>query len=105
MDSVGIGVIGCGNISATYLRNAELFPLLRLEACADERPDAAERAAREHGLRALPVEALLGDPSIELVINLTIPSAHHAVTTAALEAGKHVYTEKPLAADVALARE
>ena len=102
---LGVGIVGCGNIAATYLRNAALFPGLRVLACADQRPEAAAARAAEFGLRALSVEALLDDPSIALVVNLTIPSAHREVTTAALRAGKHVYTEKPLGTTSAEARE
>lgn len=98
---VGIGVIGTGNISMTYMRNAALFADVRLVACADVSPEAAAARAAEYGVRALGVDALLADPEVDLVLNLTVPSAHVAVTRAALSAGKHVFTEKPLATSAA----
>lgn len=94
---LGIGVIGCGNISMTYLRNAALFAGVELRACADISADMAALRAREYGIRALPVDALLADPEVDLVLNLTVPSAHFDITHSALSAGKHVFTEKPLA--------
>jgi predicted dehydrogenase len=92
-----VGVIGAGNISATYLNAGALFPNLRYGAIADIDPARARSQAETFGLRALSPEALLTDPDIDLVLNLTIPDAHAEVSTAALEAGKSVYSEKPLA--------
>lgn len=100
-DTLGVGIIGCGNISTTYLRLAPLFRGFEIRACADLDPAAAQARAAEYGLRALGVADLLADPAIDLVINLTIPDAHYAVSAQALEAGKHVYTEKPLALSLA----
>ncbi|TIR62931.1 MAG: gfo/Idh/MocA family oxidoreductase, partial [Mesorhizobium sp.] len=77
---LGIGVIGCGNISMTYLRNAALFAGVELRACADISADMAALRAREYGIRALPVDALLADPEVDLVLNLTVPSAHFDIT-------------------------
>jgi predicted dehydrogenase len=94
---LGIGVVGCGNISMTYLRNAALFGEVELRACADISPDIAALRAREYGIRALSVDALLADSEIDIVLNLTIPAAHFDVSFSALTAGKHVFTEKPLA--------
>ncbi|RUW20286.1 Gfo/Idh/MocA family oxidoreductase, partial [Mesorhizobium sp. M1E.F.Ca.ET.041.01.1.1] len=94
---LGIGVIGCGNISMTYLRNAALFTGVVLRACADISVDMAALRAKEYGIRALGVDALLADPQVDLVLNLTIPSAHFDISFSALSAGKHVFTEKPLA--------
>jgi predicted dehydrogenase len=92
-----IGVVGCGNISAIYLRNAPLFQGVEITACADINPDAAARRAAEFELRAMEVDALIADTDIDLVLNLTIPTAHFDVSMHALTAGKHVFTEKPLA--------
>ena len=94
---LAIGVIGCGNISMTYLRNAALFSGVELRACADISADMAELRAGEYGIRPLGVDALLSDPDIDLVLNLTIPAAHFEISLSALSAGKHVFTEKPLA--------
>lgn len=101
---IGVGVIGCGNISMTYLRNAKLFNGVDLVACADISADAAAFRAQEYGMRALSANALLADPDVDLVLNLTIPAVHFDVTMSALSAGKHVFTEKPLATSAAQGR-
>lgn len=104
MRSLGIGVVGCGNIAATYMRNAALFPGVTLRACADLLPEAARQRAAEFGLRAMSLDGLLAADDIDLVLNLTVPNAHFSITMAALGAGKHVFTEKPLATTVAEGR-
>jgi predicted dehydrogenase len=96
-NKIGLGVIGCGNISMTYLRNAALFSGVELRACADINAEMAALRAREYNIRALSVDQLLADPEIDLILNLTIPAVHFDVTMSALDAGKHVFTEKPLA--------
>ncbi len=97
MAGLGIGIVGCGNIATTYLRNAALFAGVEICACADIRPEQAKLRAREFGIRAGSIEALLADDRIGLILNLTVPAAHAAVTRAALMAGRHVFTEEPLA--------
>ncbi len=101
---VTVGLIGCGNISAAYLRAAPQFPELQLVACADLDLARARARAKEFGLRAAPVDALLNDKSIEVVLNLTVPQAHVPVGLQAIAHGKHVYGEKPLATDTKEAR-
>jgi predicted dehydrogenase len=92
-----MGVIGCGAISGAYLGMAKKFPVVEAAACADIDLSRAKAKAKEFGVpRACSVEELLADPSIELVLNLTVPKAHVPVALAALEAGKHTYSEKPL---------
>ncbi|HLH48803.1 MAG TPA: Gfo/Idh/MocA family oxidoreductase [Roseiarcus sp.] len=105
MKRVGIGVIGCGYISAAYLKAARLFPILDVRALADLNHEAAEARAKEFGLKAVSIEKLLSDPKIEVVVNLTIPKAHVAVGLQAIEAGKHVHCEKPLGITVAEAKK
>jgi len=100
-EKIGLGVIGCGNISMTYLRNAALFGGIDLRACADISADMSALRAREYGIRAESVDHLLADPEIDLVLNLTVPAVHFDVTMSALSAGKHVFTEKPLATSAA----
>jgi len=87
---MNIGIIGCGNISSTYLRLAPLFKGLNVVACADINTDAAESQAKEYGCNALSIDAMLADTDIDLIINLTIPAAHVDVSTRILQAGKHV---------------
>lgn len=104
MKPVGVGVIGCGNISSAYLTAAKRFPILDIVALADANPAAAEARAKEFGLRACSLEALLADPAVEIVLNLTVPTAHVEVGLRAIAAGKHVHSEKPLGVNVAEAR-
>ncbi len=94
-----IGIVGCGKISGIYLKNLTgMFDNTEVIACADIVPERARAAAAEYGIpKSGTVEEILADPEIEIVLNLTIPAAHAEVTTRALEAGKHVYQEKPLA--------
>lgn len=105
MDTVGIGIIGLGNISGAYLKAAALFPVLDIRAVADLDMERAKAVAAEHGIRALSVEDLLADPEVEIVLNLTIPAAHVEVGLKAIAAGKHVYSEKPLGIDFVSAKE
>ncbi len=93
--AVKVGIIGCGNISATYMRMGQFFKDYKVVACADLNPEAAEARAAEFDLHALSIEELLADPEIEIVVNLTIPAAHFEVSSEILKAGKHVYSEKP----------
>ncbi len=93
-----IGIIGCGNISGAYFNAGKALPNIEIVACADLDLERAKAKAQEHGIaKGCSVEALLADSQISIVINLTIPHAHAAVALAALDAGKHVYNEKPLA--------
>ncbi len=101
---VKVGLVGCGNISSIYFKNCARHPSLDLVACADLLPERAQARQAEFGPRACTVEELLADPEIEIVLNLTIPKAHVEVGLAALEAGKSVYSEKPLGIDRAEGR-
>lgn len=92
-----LGIIGCGNIAQTYLRNADLFSGLRIEACADLNISRASDMAVEFGIHAMTVDELLSTNNVDLIINLTNPASHFDVCMLCLQAGKHVYTEKPLA--------
>ena len=96
---MNVGIVGCGVIAHHYVEHASAFASFRVTACADMVADAARAFAATHGLAALDVDALLADPGIDVVLNLTPPAVHASVVTAALDAGKHVYTEKPLAID------
>ena len=97
---VGIGIIGAGVISGTYLENLTSFPDVRVHAIGDLFPEAAKARAEEHGVpRHGGIDAVLEDPEVEIVVNLTIPAAHVEVSLQALAAGKHVWSEKPVALD------
>ena len=96
MENLGLGIIGCGNISTSYLRLAPLFKGLEVRSVADVNMEAAQARAAEFNVNAQSVDDLLANRDLDVVINLTIPDAHFAVTKRILEAGKHAYSEKPL---------
>ncbi|MBN9672616.1 Gfo/Idh/MocA family protein [Roseibium aggregatum] len=97
---LGIGILGCGNISGAYMKLAPLFRGIEVRACADLNAAAAQARAEEFGLRAETVDELLSADDIDIVVNLTVPAAHFEVSQKALEAGKHVYSEKPFVLSV-----
>jgi predicted dehydrogenase len=105
MRKVGIGIIGCGVISTAYMKAAQRFPVIDIKAVADMRSEAAEKRGAEFGVPGMRVDQLLKRDDIEIVVNLTVPLAHTDVSLAVLNAGKHVYSEKPLGISVAEARK
>jgi len=104
MQPVSIGIIGAGNISGVYLEADRKFPHICITKIADLDMARARAQAEKFGKRAETVDGLLADPEIKLVVNLTPPQAHAPVAMQALEAGKHVYNEKPLAISLEDAR-
>ena len=92
---MNVGIIGCGNISTTYLELAPLFRGMSITAVSDLDESRAKAQADEFACKAISVEGMLRDPSIAAVINLTVPAVHAEVSTAVVKAGKHVYSEKP----------
>jgi predicted dehydrogenase len=95
---MNVGVIGAGMISQVYLANLTSFRAVRVKAVADIVSEKAVARASEFNVeKACSVEEVLSDPSIELIVNLTVPTAHAEITMKCIEAGKHVYSEKPLA--------
>ncbi len=103
---MNVGVIGAGIISEIYLHNMiNLFPNLNVIAIAAKHLERAQKRAAQFGIRACTVEALLADPDIEMVVNLTPVGAHYDLIRQALLAGKHVYTEKTITLSVEKAQE
>jgi predicted dehydrogenase len=97
---VGVGVIGAGTISNTYLENLTNFADTEVLAIGDLLPDAAREKAKTYQVPdAGDVATVLEHPDVEIVVNLTIPAAHAEVATEVIKAGKHVWNEKPLALD------
>jgi predicted dehydrogenase len=97
---VGVAVVGCGTISHEYLRNLTTFPDLKVVGCADIDVPRAREVAERYGVPvAGTVDEVINHPDVELVVNLTIPAVHVEVAEQALAAGRHVYSEKPLAMD------
>ncbi|WP_173071179.1 Gfo/Idh/MocA family protein [Phytohabitans houttuyneae] len=102
----GVGVIGAGRISGQYLDNLTSFPDLEVRIIADLFEDKAAEQAKAYGVAEWgPPERALAHPDVDIIVNLTIPAAHAEVSLAAMRAGKHVWSEKPLALDRASGRE
>lgn len=97
-DQVKVGIVGCGNISGSYLRTAQVMRILQTAACADIDTERAKAKAQEFDVKkACTVDELMADPDIQIVVNLTTPQSHVEISMKAIEAGKHVFNEKPLA--------
>ncbi len=98
MREIRVGLIGCGVISGIYLENAKKFNFYTITACADLDLSRAKATAAKYEIQKVySPEELIQDPDIDLILNLTIPAAHADIAVQALKAGKHVYSEKPLA--------
>ncbi len=100
-----VALVGCVNISAQYLDSLPRLSNLRLVSVTDAVAAAADRVAAEQGVPARPLEDVLADPAVDVVLNLTPPQLHAPLTIAALQAGKHVYLEKPFAVSAAEATQ
>ncbi len=94
---IKVGLIGCGHIAETYFRAHKYFNNFKIVKCADINKKAAEKCAKTYKINFASVNELLKDKNIEVILNLTIPTAHFAVAKKSLLSGKHVYSEKPLA--------
>ena len=104
--TVCVGVVGAGAISDIYFENMiHRFDNLRVKSVCAGHPESAQRKAEQYGISATTLEAMLEDPEIELVVNLTPAHAHYGIIKAALEHGKHVYTEKTLTDDLQKSQE
>ena len=90
-----IGVVGCGVISDIYLQTLSRFDVVEVAAISSLDIRATRQKAGQYAIaKACSLEEIFADPAIDLVLNLTIPSAHAAISLAALNAGKHVYSPK-----------
>ena len=98
MTKIKAGIVGCGVISDNYLSNLKDSDVIEIIALADLNRTKAQEKAERYGIKKiLTTEKLMQDPEIDLVINLTLPGTHARISMQALNAGKHVYSEKPLA--------
>ena len=91
-----IGLIGCGNIAETYFRAQDYFNNIKFVACADKFPEVSKNCADQYHIKSLTVDEIIHDTNVDVILNLTIPQAHFEISKLALEAGKHVYSEKPM---------
>ena len=99
MERKRVGVIGCGTISGIYLENMtqKFSDVLEVVSCADIVAARAEETRDRYGLqKACTVDEIINDPEIDIVLNLTIPAVHHDINMRTLNAGKHLYSEKPI---------
>ena len=97
MSAVGVGLIGSGVISDTYLENLRSFPDVEVVNVGGLDVGRARARAEKHGVpRWGTADDVLADPEVQVVVNLTTPAAHVEVSAAAIAAGKHVWTEKPI---------
>lgn len=97
---VGVGFIGVGVISDTYLENLGSFPDVDVLVLGDIDTDRARSQAEKHGIAAWgTAQDVLDHPGVQVVVNLTIPAVHAEISASAIAAGKHVWTEKPLGLD------
>jgi len=104
--AVGIALVGCGFVADYYMATVGLHDQLQVFGAFDRDADRLARFTSHHTLRAYrALEELLDDERVEVVVNLTNPGSHFEVSWAALEAGKHVYSEKPLAMELSAAKE
>jgi predicted dehydrogenase len=104
-EQMGLGIIGCGNIANAYARALAAADAVTIAGYADLEPARAQALADAYGGRVYAgLEEMLADETVELVVNLTIHQAHYEVTRRCLEAGRHVYSEKPLALTTAEAK-
>ena len=103
---VKTAVVGCGMISETYLNNmTKAFEILEVVGCCDIIRERMEKKASQFNIRQMLIEEILEDKSIELVLNITDPVNHHLVSSQVLNAGKNLYSEKPIDLSIEAARE
>ncbi|MGO4199488.1 Gfo/Idh/MocA family protein [Rhizobium sp. YAF28] len=100
-----VGIVGAGNISATYVATLHMFDFIRVKSIYDLYQEPARKLAEQFGVQSVSLDSMLADPEIGLIINLTTPTAHYSISKKALLAGKHVYSEKPLGVSMEEAEE
>jgi len=94
--TVGVGVIGAGNISPQYLSHLSTYPDVKIVAISDLIVERADARAEEYGIPTHGVDVVYGNPEVDVVVNITNPASHIEVSLNAIRAGKHVWSEKPL---------
>ena len=103
---VRTAVVGCGAISDIYFKNmTSSFSILDVAGCCDTVQERMEQRAAQYKIKPMKFEEMLEDTSIELVLNITTPVSHHEVSRRILEAGKNLYSEKPIDLSIEAARE
>ncbi|GHV68255.1 oxidoreductase [Spirochaetia bacterium] len=106
LQKVKTAVVGCGVISEIYLKNmTSAFEILDVVGCCDIIKERMEKRSNQFNVKQMSIEEILSDKSIELVLNITDPVNHHKVSTQVLNAGKNLYSEKPIDISIEAARE
>lgn len=107
MERIKTAIVGCGSISNIYMESFTngKFSIIELVACSDLDVPRMEAAAEKFGIRAMTLDEILADESIELIVNLTTPAAHYPIIKQSLLAGKHVFSEKMIAVELEQGRE
>ncbi len=106
IEKINAAIIGCGVISDIYMKSlSERFKIINLVACSDLDAQKSKDQAKKYGIKACSTEAIMNDPTIEMVINLTNPSAHYSINKMAMEHGKHVFSEKMIAVELEEGKE
>jgi len=106
INKVKTAVVGCGMISEIYLQNmTSKFNILDVTGCCDIVKERMEKRAGQFNIRQMTLDEILNDKSIELVLNITNPANHHEISSRVLEAGKHLYSEKPIDLSIDAARK
>lgn len=104
-EALRVAVVGCGNISGAYGETMSAYPSVRIAGATDvDRSLSAAFVDRFGGVHYPSLDDVLADVDVDAIVNLTVPAVHAEVTTAALNAGKHVHSEKPLAGSYEVAR-
>ena len=95
-----IGIIGCGNISETYFNSQNIYNNFEIVACADINEEIAKKSAKKFNVKFHNLNDIFSNKETELILNLTIPTAHKKIIIDSLNAGKHCFSEKPLAINI-----
>lgn len=103
---LGIAIIGCGYVADYYMSTLDAYPQLSLQGCFDKDAKRGEVFSTHYQVSLYPsFDDMLIDPAVSLVVNLTNPRMHYQISRQCLLAGKHVYSEKPLAMELEQAKE
>ncbi len=94
---MNIGIVGCGNISDTYFESQNIFKNIKITGCADIIQELSNKKASKYNIKSYSINDLFKSEDIDVILNLTIPSAHNEIIIKSLEYGKHCFSEKPLA--------
>ena len=92
-----VGIIGCGNISETYFNSQKIFNNFKIISCTDINNNISKKSAKKFNIKSESVEEILSNKEVDLILNLTVPSAHKKIILDSLNSGKSCFSEKPLA--------